>query len=214
MADASKLTSSASGGGTPRTRRTCAERLEDRRLDVRRRAQIARPDIDLEPRRHRRLRVVRDRFLRDDVVRHDDEVARLGAELRRAPGDFRDPPLEVADRIQLPIRNGFSLWMASPANALPSVSCSAKPTTTALTAEVVSSLSSKTNVAISTNRPMTIASCRIDGNASGTRSARSGLINVTTSRLIVAAANASFSSARSSLIGAGQDAGCERTERC
>ena len=49
-------------------------------------------------------------------------------------------------RIQWPTLNGFSLWMARPAKALPSVSCSAKPITTALTADVVRAAGSKTNV--------------------------------------------------------------------
>ena len=78
-------------------RGTCRERLERRGLDVGRRAQIARADLDLEPRRHRRLRVVRDRVLGDDVVRDDDEVAGLGAQLRGAPRDFGDAALEITD---------------------------------------------------------------------------------------------------------------------
>ena len=73
------------------------ERLERGRLDVGRRAQVARADFDLEPRRNRRLRVVRDRVLGDDVVGDDDEVAGLGAELRRPPRDFGDAALEIAD---------------------------------------------------------------------------------------------------------------------
>ena len=77
--------------------RRVGERLADRRLHRVRRRQVARADLDLDPRRRRRLRVVRDRFLRHDVVRHDDEVAGLGAQLRRAPGDFGDAPLELAD---------------------------------------------------------------------------------------------------------------------
>ncbi len=59
---------------------------------------------------------------------------------------------------QWPMLNGFSLWIASPAKALPRVSCSAKPITTALTAEVVRILSPKAKVAISMRMPMTIAS--------------------------------------------------------
>ena len=54
--------------------------------------------------------------------------------------------------------NGFSLWIARPAKALPSVSCSAKPSTTALTADVARNLSPNAKVATIINRPMTIAS--------------------------------------------------------
>ena len=36
-------------------------------------------------------------------------------------------PSKSPTRIQWPTWNGFSLWIASPANAFPSVSCSAKP---------------------------------------------------------------------------------------
>ncbi|PYR93265.1 MAG: hypothetical protein DMF84_09735 [Acidobacteria bacterium] len=53
------------------------------------------------------------------------------------------------------------------------------------------------NVEVSSTRPMTIASCRMTGNRSGTRSARSGLMNEMTSPLMSAAASASFSNARS-----------------
>ena len=58
-------------------------------------------------------------------------------------------PSKSPTRIQWPTLNGRSLWIARPANAFPSVSCSAKPTTTALTADVVSSCSFQTNVATS-----------------------------------------------------------------
>src|SRR3954463_1085952 len=74
--------------------------------------------------------------------------------------------------------------MARPANALPNVSCSAKPMTTALTAEVVSSLSWNTSVATRTRSPMTMKSCRIAGYRSGTRSSRSGFRHAITTRLM------------------------------
>ena len=48
---------------------------------------------------------------------------------------------------QCPTRNGFSIWMASPAKRLPSVSCSAKPITTALTAVVARIFSCRISVA-------------------------------------------------------------------
>ena len=85
-----------SGGGAFSARGDCRA-LRDRRLDHVRRGQVARADFDVDARRRRRLRVVGDRFLRDDVVRQHHEVAGLGAQLRRAPGDFGDPPFEFAD---------------------------------------------------------------------------------------------------------------------
>ena len=99
-------------------------------------------------------------------------------------------------RIHCPTWNGRSLWMASPAKALPSVSCSAKPITTALTAEVVTSCWLR-NVDASSTSAMTMASWRIVGNRSGTRSARSGLISRETAALMNAAAIASLPKADS-----------------
>ena len=49
----------------------------------------------------------------------------------------RTDPSWLPTVIQWPTRNGFSIWMASPANALPSVSCKAKPMTAATMADVV-----------------------------------------------------------------------------
>ncbi len=102
-------------------------------------------------------------------------------------------PSNAPTWIQWPTWNGFSLWMASPANAFPSVSWSAKPMTTALTAEVVSSVSCQTNVATTTRLPMTMKSWRMFGKRSGTRSARSGLMKAMTSRLMTPAAKTSRS---------------------
>ena len=89
----------------------------------------------------RRLRVVQDRLLRHHAVGHDDELAGLGAQLGGAPRDLLHLALVLADADPWPTRNGFSTWIARPAKRLPSVSCSAKPTTTAPTADVVSSFS-------------------------------------------------------------------------
>ena len=72
-------------------------RLERGSLGVSGSAQIAGANLHFQPRRHRRLRVVRDRVLGDDVVGNDDEVAGLGAQLGRAPRDLGHPALELAD---------------------------------------------------------------------------------------------------------------------
>ena len=79
-------------------------------------------------------------------------------------------PSKSPTRIQWPTLNGRSLWMERPANAFPSVSCRAKPTTTAPTADVVSNCSLKTNVATMIRAPMTIASWTMAGKRSRTRS--------------------------------------------
>ena len=60
--------------------------------------------------------------------------------------------------IQWPTRNGFSIWIASPENRFPSVSCRAKPTTTAPTADVVSSCSFISTVATIVNSPISVTS--------------------------------------------------------
>ena len=85
------------GGRRLQHARAVRERFRNDGLHVIRLRGVARAHLHLDPGRRRRLRVVRDRFLRDDVVRQDDEVAGLGAELRRAPGDLGDAPLELAD---------------------------------------------------------------------------------------------------------------------
>ena len=100
-------------------------------------------------------------------------------------------PSNSPTRTQWPTWNGFSLWIARPAKALPSVSWSAKPSTTALTADVVSRRSLK-NVDATSTRAITMKSCRIAGNRSGTRSNRSGLIATSTETLMSAAASARF----------------------
>jgi len=97
-------------------------------------------------------------------------------------------PSKLPTPTQWPTRNGFSTWIARPANMFPSVSCSAKPMTTAPTADVVRNFSCITTVATIRNRPMMIVSWTMFGNCSGTRSARSGLMAVTTIRLMIARA--------------------------
>ena len=91
------------------------------------------------------------------------------------------PMRELLDYLEA---NGFSTWIARPANMFPSVSCSAKPMTTAPTADVVRNFSCITTVATTRNSPMMTVSWTMIGNRSGTRSARSGLMETTTTRLI------------------------------
>ena len=86
-------------------------------------------------------------------------------------------------------RNGFSTWMARPANVFPSVSCSAKPMTTAPTADVVRNFSCITLVPITMKIPMMIVSCTMFGKCSGVRSTRHGLIAVTTTNVTAPSAS-------------------------
>ena len=79
-----------------------AHRLHQRGLDLVRRHQIRRADLDLEAERRGRLGVIDDRFLRDDVVRQDDQVARLRAQLGRAPRHFRHAAFIVPDPHPVP----------------------------------------------------------------------------------------------------------------
>ena len=90
-------TSMTSGGGALSARGELPSASSDRRLDQCRAAPVARADFNLDAASAPRFRVVGDRFLRDDVVRQDDEIAGLGAQLRRAPGDFGHAPFEFAD---------------------------------------------------------------------------------------------------------------------
>ena len=62
-------------------------------------------------------------------------------------------PSRAPAAIQWPTRNGCSIWMASPANRLPSVSCSANPRTTAPTADAVRNRSPIRKVPTSTKVP-------------------------------------------------------------
>ena len=93
-----------------------------------------------------------------------------------------------------PTRNGFSIWMASPAKRLPSVSCRANPTTTAPTAEVASSCSRMMRVAMTPNSTSTTASCTMAGMRSEGRDAFHGL----TTRATTAVSSASTSVRRAS----------------
>ena len=76
-------------------------------------------------------------------------------------------PSSAPIRTHWPTRNGFSTWMARPAKMLPSVSCSAKPMTTAPTADVVRNFSCITLVPITMKIPMMIVSWTMLGNCSG-----------------------------------------------
>ena len=67
------------------------------RLHRVRRREIACPHLDFDSALRRRLRIVGNRLLRDNVVGNDDEVAGLGSQLRCAPGDLRDSSFKVAD---------------------------------------------------------------------------------------------------------------------
>jgi hypothetical protein len=84
-------------------------------------------------------------------------------------------PSMSAIRTQCPIRNGFSIWIARPAKRLPSVSCKAKPMTTAPTAVVAKMRSCRMIVATSAKRVMTMVSWTMFGKRSGSLSRRYGL---------------------------------------
>ena len=154
--------------------RAMPDRRHHRRLHLVRRREVRRAHFDVQPRRRRGLGVIDDRILRDQVVRQHDEVAGPRPQLGGAPRDLRDAPSCSPTLTQCPTWNGRSLWIARPAKALPSVSCSAKPMTTALTADVVTSCWLR-NVEASRISAMTMKSCRMIGKRSGTRSTRSGL---------------------------------------
>ena len=171
--------------------RTIGDRLLDDSLDAVRRRVVGHADLDRDSRRRGRFRVVGDRLLADDVVGQDDEVAGLGAQLGGAPGDLRDAPFEVPDPD--PVADVERLLALdreageSRCRACPAARSRARRRSTA---DVARNLSPNAKVAISISMPMTIASWTIEGKRSGTRSARSGLMSTTTSRLISAAAKA------------------------
>ena len=85
------------GLATGDEQRLVAQRPRDHRLHLVGRRVVAGADLDLEPRVVRRLRVVRDRLLRHHAVRHDDEVARLRADLGRAPRHLGDQAVGAGD---------------------------------------------------------------------------------------------------------------------
>ena len=77
----------------PHHQRRIGHRLLHRALHVVRRDAVAGADLDVDARRNGRLGIIEDRFLRDDAVRDDQELAGLGSQLGRAPGDLRAPGL-------------------------------------------------------------------------------------------------------------------------
>ncbi len=109
-------------------------------------------------------------------------------------------PSHSPRRIQCPSLNGFSTWIARPATKFPSVSCNARPATTAPTADVVRNFSCNTRVATSAKTVKTMTSCTIVGNRSGTRSAPSGLIVMRTMKWMSANAKRSCAIEASSVL--------------
>ena len=99
-------------------------------------------------------------------------------------------------RIQWPTRNGFSIWMARPAMALPSVSCSAKPTTTAPAADAATMPVSRSTKVVTRNARTTMAaSWTMLGKRADGRSARNGLRRIATAAMMIASAIRRLSSA-------------------
>ena len=71
-----------------RNHRFVFERRENRGLYLVWRIVVGCADFHFETGQQERLRVIRNRFLRQGAVRYDQEIARLGADLRRAPGNL------------------------------------------------------------------------------------------------------------------------------
>ncbi len=128
---------------------------------------VAEPDVDLEPRRHRRLGVVQDRVLRHHAVGHDDELPRpwSGAWWRATSPPA---PCPRARRRGSSGRRGTASRSGWPGRQRGCRACPAarSPTTTAPTAEVVSSFSSSSSVAAIAKSAMTMTSCTMAGTRS------------------------------------------------
>ena len=96
-AEPPKSCSKTAGGGCAQDQRALPQRLGYRASHFVGRRHVAGADFDEQSRRDRRLGVVEDRLLRDDAVRDDQELTRLGAKLRRPPRDLLHLALVVAD---------------------------------------------------------------------------------------------------------------------
>ena len=90
------------GRGRRQHPRRVPERLHHRGLHLIGRHQIRGAHFDLEADRRRGLRVVDDWVLGDDVVREDDEVPRLRAQLGGTPGDLGDAAFVATDLDPVP----------------------------------------------------------------------------------------------------------------
>ena len=143
----------------PRDERFVTNRVADRRLHLVRRRLVAGADLDLHPGFEGRLRVVGDRVARERAVGHDDEVARLGADLRRPPRDLADQAVLAADRHPVADTERFlDLNREARKEIAERVLQRASPRITAPTAVVARIRSCRSSVAASAKSAMMIAS--------------------------------------------------------
>ena len=124
--------------------------------------------------------------LRDDVVGQDDEVARLGPQLRRAPRHLGDAAVVVADSHPLADVKRLLALDREAGEGIPQRVLQREAEHDGADGGRRHELLAEERRRRSSTRPMTIASCRMSGNRSGTRSARSGLISRKTAALISA----------------------------